>query len=89
MTDRNEPLRKCIRCNEMHPKRELIRIVRDKDGAMNVDMTGKLAGRGAYICKSRACLEAAAKSKRLEKAFRCAVPQDIYAGLKEQIPEDR
>ena len=61
MTERKEPLRKCIGCNEMHPKRELIRIVRDKGGAMNVDMTGKLAGRGAYICKSRACLEAAAK----------------------------
>ena len=53
MGEKKTPLRKCIGCNEMKDKKELIRIVRNKEGDMSIDLTGKMAGRGAYICKDR------------------------------------
>ena len=65
MAERKIPLRKCIGCNEMKDKRELVRIVRNKEGEISVDLTGKKPGRGAYICKSIECLDKAQKAKRL------------------------
>jgi hypothetical protein len=69
----------------MKPKKELIRIVRDKEGAISVDFTGKKAGRGAYICRSTDCLKKAEKGKKLEKAFETAIGAEVYAVLKEQL----
>jgi len=79
------PLRMCLGCHEMKPKKELIRIVRDKEGAISVDFTGKKAGRGAYICRSTDCLKKAEKGKKLEKAFETAIGAEVYAVLKEQL----
>jgi len=79
------PLRMCLGCHEMKPKKELIRIVRDKEGAISVDFTGKKAGRGAYICRSSDCLKKAEKGKKLEKAFETAIGAEVYAVLKEQL----
>lgn len=79
------PLRKCLGCSEGKPKRELIRIVKNKDGDIFVDLTGKANGRGAYICKNSDCLEKAIKSKRLNKALEIEVPDKIYDDLFKEI----
>ena len=88
MGEKKTPLRKCIGCIEMKDKKELIRIVRNKEGDMSIDLTGKMAGRGAYICKDRKCFDMAAKAKRLEKSFKCKIPDEIYDSLREEIPEE-
>ncbi len=80
------PLRKCIGCNEMKDKKQLVRIVRSNTGEFNVDLTGKMSGRGAYICKSQKCFDAAVKAKKLEKAFKAQIPDEIYISLRNNIP---
>lgn len=79
------PLRKCLGCSEGKPKRELIRIVKNKDGEIFVDLTGKANGRGAYICKTSDCLEKAIKTKRLNKALEVEIPDKIYNDLFKEI----
>ncbi len=85
MKQKKVPLRMCLGCQEMKPKKELIRIVRDKEGTTSVDFTGKKAGRGAYICKSLECFEKAKKGKRLEKAFEARIDEEVYETLKKQL----
>lgn len=76
------PLRTCMGCNEKKPKKELIRIVKNKDGEIFIDKTGKLDGRGAYICDSVECFEKVIKSKRLEKVLECKISEEIYNNLR-------
>ena len=85
MTPKKIPMLMCLGCSEMKPKRELIRVVHQKDGTILLDVTGMLAGRGAYICPKPECLRAAAKSRRLEKAFSCRVPEEVYAALEASL----
>jgi len=87
MKQRKTPLRKCTGCQEMKNKKELIRIVRDAEGDFSVDLTGKKAGRGAYICHDAACLQKAHKSKGLERSFKSAVPIEVYEKLKADLEE--
>ena len=87
MAERKIPLRKCIGCNEMKDKRELVRIVRNKEGEVCVDLTGKKPGRGAYICKNAACLEKAQKAKRLERAFSAKIEPEIYDTMRRELGE--
>ncbi len=75
----------CLGCHEMKPKKELTRIVRDKEGVTSVDFTGKKAGRGAYICRSIECLEKAQKGRKLEKAFEARIDEAVYDTLKLQL----
>ena len=75
------PMRKCIGCQQMKQKNELVRVVHSKDGEMSVDLTGKKSGRGAYICHSKECLSKAQKSKRLEKSFSTQISEDVYNAL--------
>lgn len=82
------PLRMCLGCQEMKPKRELIRIVKNKENETSIDFTGKKQGRGAYICKSVQCFDKARKGKRLEKAFESQISEDIYDTLKKQLEEN-
>lgn len=77
------PMRMCVGCQEMKPKKELIRIVRTPESSIEIDTTGKRSGRGAYICPQGPCLEKAVKGKRLEKAFQQAVSPEIVASLKD------
>ena len=81
------PMRQCLGCREMHPKKELIRVVRDKDGSVSLDFVGKKAGRGAYLCKNTACFKKAQKAKRLESNLECAIPEEVYEGLSLQLAE--
>ncbi|MBR6717780.1 MAG: YlxR family protein [Oscillospiraceae bacterium] len=85
MTPKKIPMRMCLGCNEMKPKRELIRVVHQKDGAILLDATGKQAGRGAYICPKMTCLKAARKARRLEKTFSCRISDEIYDALEQSM----
>lgn len=76
------PLRTCMGCNEKKPKKELVRIVKNKDGEIFIDRTGKADGRGAYICDSLECLEKVIKSKRLEKVLEIQIPEEVYNNLR-------
>lgn len=86
---RKIPLRKCVACNEMKNKRELIRIVKGQEGEYALDPTGKRPGRGAYICRTAECLEKVQKNKGLERSFKSAIHQDVYDLLKLQLSELR
>ena len=83
--ERKIPLRKCSGCGEMKPKGELVRVVRSPEGDISMDLTGRKAGRGAYICRSADCLRTARKAKRLERSFTCAIPAEVYDRLEEEL----
>lgn len=82
---RKIPMRKCTGCGEMKPKKELVRVVKNKDGEISLDLTGKKAGRGAYICKELSCLQSARKNRGLERAFSCKIPEEIYDGMEQEL----
>lgn len=79
------PLRMCVGCGEMKPKRELVRVVKSTEGEILIDATGKRNGRGAYICNSVKCLQKARQARRLEKAFSSAVPEEVYQKLEGEL----
>ena len=81
------PQRKCIACQDRDNKKELIRIVKNKEGEIFIDLTGKANGRGAYICKDSECLKKAIKSKALNKAFKIDVPDEVYDNLLMELEE--
>ena len=79
------PKRTCVGCNEVKLKKDLIRIVKNKEGEIFVDKTGKANGRGAYICGDIQCLEKAIKTKRLERNFETTISHEIYEELRNSI----
>lgn len=79
------PMRQCLGCREMKPKRELIRVVRSPEGEISLDFKGKASGRGAYVCPDAQCLKKAVKARALERAFSCQIPQEIYDKLNEEM----
>lgn len=81
----NVPLRKCLGCDEMIGKKGLLRVVRNKDGEISVDMTGKKPGRGAYICKDIECFNKAQKKHSLERSLKCSISEEIYEKLRQEI----
>ena len=81
------PMRQCIGCREMRPKRELIRIVKSPEGEIALDFKGKANGRGAYVCHDADCLKKAIRSRTLEKAFSSQIPQEVYDQLLRQMEE--
>ena len=88
MAIRKVPLRKCIGCNTSKDKRELIRVVRNAEGEISIDTTGKKPGRGAYICKDAACLKLAKKGKKIDKAFDVAISDEIYDRLEQELANE-
>lgn len=78
MVKKKKPERTCMACNEQKEKQELLRIVKSKEGIIEIDLTGKKSGRGAYICKNLECLEKIIKTKRLERVFEKEISQEIY-----------
>lgn len=81
------PQRTCIGCNTQKDKKDLIRIVKNKQGEISLDKTGRLPGRGAYICDNLECLEKLVKSKKLEKSFEMKIEETIYDELRKRIKE--
>ncbi len=76
------PQRTCMGCNEKKDKKDLIRVVKSSDGQINIDKTGKMPGRGAYICDKKECLEKAMKTKRIERVFETKIDDEIYEKLR-------
>lgn len=87
MKTKKIPMRMCLGCNEMKPKKELVRVVKSKEGEISLDLTGKKSGRGAYICKSAACFSKARKARRFEKSFSCKIEDEIYDAMEAQLNE--
>ncbi len=79
------PLRQCVGCREHKPKAELIRVVRSPEGEVSLDFRGKKPGRGAYVCPDPECLKKARKTRALERAFSAPLPDEVWAGLEEQM----
>lgn len=82
---RKIPLRKCLGCRQMKPKKELIRIVRNSDGEILIDFNGKVSGRGAYICDNKECFNKVYQGRNIEKAFSQAVDSKVYMELEERF----
>lgn len=85
MKPKKIPMRMCLGCNEMKPKKELIRVVKSPEGEISLDFTGKKSGRGAYICRSVECFNKACKGRRLEKAFSCKIDAGVYDAMAEEL----
>jgi len=79
------PMRTCVGCSSVKPKKELIRIVRKPTGEVQIDFKGKVSGRGAYICPNLECLNAAIKNKRIEKGLEVKISDEIYQKLREEL----
>ena len=88
MKTKKRPMRMCLGCGEMKPKRELIRVVKSKEGDISLDLTGKKSGRGAYICKSVECFEKARKARKVERSFSCMISEDIYNSMEGELREN-
>ena len=88
MKTKKIPMRMCLGCGEMKPKRELIRVVKSKEGDISLDLTGKKSGRGAYICKSVECFEKARKARKFERSFSCMISEDIYDSMEGELREN-
>ena len=75
------PMRQCVGCREMRPKKELVRVVKSPEGAVSLDFRGKAPGRGAYLCPNAECLKKAIRAKALERAFSTQIPPEILDEL--------
>lgn len=84
-TVRKVPQRKCVGCQGMFAKRELIRVVLTPDGDIHIDTTGKQNGRGAYLCANPDCLKQARKRKSLERALKVSIPDPLYDELEQRM----
>lgn len=85
MKKKKIPLRVCAGCQEQKSKKEMIRVVRTPEGAVEIDKTGKKSGRGVYICQNPACLELAYKAHRLERSLKTNVSDEIYESLRQEL----
>ena len=79
------PLRQCIGCRQMKMKTELVRVIKTPDNEVCLDKTGKMNGRGAYICLSKDCFSKAVKSKGIEKSLKTAIPEHIYEAISKEL----
>ncbi len=78
------PLRQCIACRELKPKKEMLRIVKNKEGEIFLDFSGKAAGRGAYICDNEDCIKKLRKQRLINKVFSCEVDDKVYTAIEEE-----
>lgn len=85
MKQKKVPIRVCAGCQEQKSKKEMIRVVRTPEGNVEIDKTGKKAGRGVYICQNAECLEKAYKEHRLERSLKCKVSEEIYESLRSEL----
>jgi len=82
---RKIPQRRCLGCSQSFPKKELIRVIRDPEGAVSLDFTGKKSGRGAYVCRSLSCFRKARKANRFRAALEVEIPPEVLDALEEEI----
>lgn len=79
------PMRQCLGCREMKPKKELLRVVRSPEGEVSLDFKGKSPGRGAYVCACADCLNRAIKTRALDRALETKIPDDVFDKLRQQL----
>ena len=84
---KKQPERRCLGCMASFPKKELVRVVRLPDGSVELDLTGKKSGRGAYICYDVKCLKKARKSKRIDKSLESEIPEEIYDKMERELED--
>ncbi|MGI6622243.1 MAG: YlxR family protein [Clostridiaceae bacterium] len=87
MRTKKVPMRRCVGCREMKEKRQLLRVVKNNEGEIFIDPTGKKNGRGAYICKSLDCFNKARKAKSLSHEFSCEIPEKVYEEIIKQLED--
>ena len=97
MRPKKIPMRMCTGCGEMKPKKELVRVVKAPEKTseggepsppeISLDRTGRMPGRGAYVCRNPECLRLARKARRLERAFSCKIPEEVYQRLEEELAQ--
>ena len=85
---RKIPVRQCLGCNEHKPKKEMLRVLRTPEGEITLDFTGKKSGRGAYICPKATCLKRARKSRRIDRALECNIPEEVYDAMEKALEEE-
>ena len=85
MMQKKIPQRQCMGCRERKAKRDMIRVVRGTDGTVSLDFSGKLNGRGAYICPDPVCLQKARKAKSLERSLEVPIPEEVYERLAREM----
>ena len=85
--DKKIPMRQCIGCGLMKEKKQMIRVVRTPEGEMTLDRSGRMNGRGAYICPSRECLEKAIRNRSLNRSFRAEVSAEVTDRLRQEIAD--
>ena len=88
MKTRKIPMRMCVGCREMKEKRSLLRVVKSPEGAISFDRVGKAPGRGAYVCRSKECLDRAVRQRQLERALETKIDEQVFAQLMEEIDAD-
>ncbi len=81
------PLRQCVGCNEMKGKKDMMRVLKNQEGDISLDITGKKNGRGAYVCKSKSCLQAARKNRGLERSFKMSISNEVYDILEKEFDQ--
>ena len=84
----HRPLRQCAACRQMKPKEELLRVCRSAEGGVHLDQTGKMPGRGAYICRSEECLKRAERKNLLARSLHCLVPAALYEEMRKALKEE-
>lgn len=88
MKPKKIPMRMCLGCGEMKPKKELIRAVKSPEGEISLDFTGKKSGRGAYICRSSECFEKARRARRFERSFSCRIDESVYEAMAGELKNE-
>lgn len=85
MKAKKVPLRMCVGCGEMFDKRTLVRVVKSREGEVSLDLTGKKAGRGAYVCSNPECLQKARKKRAFERAFQMQISEEVFNNMEEEM----
>ena len=88
MKSQKIPMRLCLGCNEMKPKKELMRVVKSPEDEISLDFTGKKNGRGAYLCKDIQCFEKARKARRFEKSLSCRIDESVYEVMTNELRKE-
>ncbi len=85
---RKVPMRQCVGCKQLKPKKELVRVVKNSEGEISIDLVGKKPGKGAYVCRDIECFRAARKAKSFERSLSCSIPAEIFDSMEAELKED-
>lgn len=85
---RKVPMRQCVGCKQLKPKKELVRVVKNSEGEISIDLVGKKPGKGAYVCRNTECFKAARKAKSFERSLSCSIPAEIFDSMEAELKED-